>query len=138
MITALDTNVLLDILIPNEAFFSASVSAIEASAYLGPLVVCDYVYAELCLQFATQKECDRCLGENESLWSRLPGPRFSAGRVWREYRRRGGKRDRILPDFFVAAHAQKQADRLLTRDREFYSSLLPSLKVVNPGAPPLR
>jgi len=91
MTTALDTNVLLDILIPNEAFFAASVSAIEASSYLGPLVVCDYVYAELCLQFATQKECDRFLDENEiGVQPLTRAAHFLAGRAWREYRRRGG------------------------------------------------
>jgi len=48
------------------------------------------------------------------------------------------QRSSLRPDFFVAAHAQTQADRLLTHDREFYSGLFPSLKVVDPGAASLR
>ena len=32
MTTAIDTNILLDLLIPNEAFYNASAAALEASA----------------------------------------------------------------------------------------------------------
>jgi hypothetical protein len=61
MLTALDTNVLLDILVPNEAFADAAETAIEAAASEGLLVVCDIVYAEVCSQFATRKDCDLSL-----------------------------------------------------------------------------
>lgn len=57
---------------------------------------------------------------------------FAASRVWREYRRRGGKRNRILADFLIGAHAQEQAVRLLSRDRGFYRELFPALDVVDP------
>jgi len=134
MITAFDTNVLLDILIPNEKFFAASLRSIEEAAHDGSLVVCDYVYAELCCQFAAQKECDRFLEENEIRVESLSrAAHFLASRAWRQYRAGGGKRVRILADFFIAAHAQKQADRLLTRDRGFYAGLFPSLKIVDPS-----
>jgi len=65
MITAIDTNVLLDVLIPNEKFFELSLRAIEEAASEGSLVVCDVVYAELCVQFAAQRECDAFLDSNE-------------------------------------------------------------------------
>jgi predicted nucleic acid-binding protein len=65
MITAIDTNILQDILAPNEKFFEASVRALEDAVTSGPLVVCDLVYAELCTHFSSQRECDAFLGENE-------------------------------------------------------------------------
>ena len=65
MITAIDTNVLLDVLIPNPDFCDAALQAIEESATAGSLVICDLVYAELCVHFATMEECDDLLASNE-------------------------------------------------------------------------
>lgn len=49
MITAIDTNILLDILLPNEDFYEASADALQGSAGEGSLVISDIVYAELCV-----------------------------------------------------------------------------------------
>jgi predicted nucleic acid-binding protein len=134
MITAVDTNILLDILIPNPGFYEASAAALQDSAARGPLVVSDIVYAELCIQFESQRECDVFL---ESLEIRVqPLTRdalFHASRVWRRYRQQGGKRAKILADFLIGAHAEKQATRLLSRDRVFYQKLFPSLNLYDPS-----
>ena len=128
MITALDTNVLLDILLPNEEFYDFSAKALEEAAGEGSLVVCDLVYAELCAHFPSRSLCDEFLEENgiriESLGRDAS---FLASRTWRKYRLQGGKRNRILPDFLIGSHAQIQASRLLTRDRGFYREMFPSL-----------
>ena len=133
MITALDTNVLLDILLPDERFFPISSTAIEAAASEGSLVICDVVYAELCAHFQTQHQCDEFLRETtiraESL-SRVAS--FLASRTWKGYRLKGGKRQRILPDFLIGAHAQIQASRLLSRDRGFYRDMFPNLPLLDP------
>ena len=107
MISALDTNVLLDILIPNERFFERSLSAIQAAADEGSLAICDPVYAELCVQFKTRAECDRFLQENGIAVDRVSREAMWAASVaWDLYRRAGGKRDRILTDFLIGAHAR--------------------------------
>jgi predicted nucleic acid-binding protein len=136
MITAVDTNVLLDILIPNERFVDAAVEWIERSASEGSLVICDFVYAELCIHFDAQRECDNFLNANEIRVEGLNrSAHFLASRIWRTYRERGGKRARILADFLIGAHAQVQATRLLSRDRGFYQELFPELQILNPSAP---
>ena len=133
MITAVDTNVLLDILVPNEVFYGASANALEASATLGSLTICDIVYAELCIHCSAQRECDAFLKSNEiRVQSLTREAHFLASRAWRAYRRRGGKRSRILSDFLIGAHAQEQATRLLSRDRGFYQTLFPSLTLYDP------
>ena len=134
MITAIDTNILLDILVPNEDFYEASADALQEAATEGSLVVSDIVYAELCIHFETQRESDTFLESNEIRVQALSRQaHFLASRAWRTYRRQGGKRTRILADFLVGAHAQKQATRLLSRDRGFYRNLFPSLDLRDPA-----
>lgn len=134
MITAIDTNILLDVLVPNETFYAASERALQESADQGSLVVCDMVYAELCAHFDQRRECDLFL---DSLGIRVDAlsreAHFLASRVWRTYRQQGGKRTRILADFLIGAHAQAQAARLLSRDRGFYQRMFPSLTLIDPS-----
>ena len=134
MITAIDTNILLDVLLANEAFVEFSLGALEAAAQVGSIVICDVVYAELCAHRETQRECDSFLQQKgirvESLTREAC---FLASQAWKAYRRQGGKRERILPDFLIGAHAQSQASRLLSRDRGFYRRLFPDLVLVDPA-----
>lgn len=134
MITAIDTNILLDILVPNEDFYEASANALQDAAGEGSLVISDIVYAELCIHFEAQRECDAFVEGNEIRVQALAREaHFLASRAWRTYRQQGGKRTRILADFLIGAHAQKQASRLLSRDRGFYSRLFPSLDLHDPA-----
>jgi predicted nucleic acid-binding protein len=135
VITAIDTNVLLDVLVPGERYCESSIEAIESSAMSGSLVICDLVYAELCVHFHTQRECDAFLEASRiRVESLTRETHFLASRAWRAYRKQGGKRTRLLADFLIGAHAQTQATRLLSRDRGFYASLFPALKLVDPSA----
>lgn len=93
MITAIDINILLDILVPNEAFYQASVNALQDAAGKGSLVISDIVYAELCVHFETQRKCDTFLQSNDiRVQSLTREALFIASRAWRTYRRQGGKR----------------------------------------------
>jgi len=133
MISAIDTNVLLDVLLQDERFCQPSLATLEEAARTGSLVICDVVYAELCGHFETQRLCDAFLEENQIRVEPLGrSAAFLASRVWRTYRRRGGKRARILADFLIGAHAQTQTSRLVSRDRGFYRTLFPDLIVADP------
>lgn len=134
MITAVDTKIFLDVLLPDRNFCDASTNALESAAVEGSLVICDVVYAELCVYFATQEQCDRFLEESGIRVETLTRvSHFAASRVWRTYRKQGGQRTRILADFLIGAHAQLQASRLLSRDRGFYRNLFPELSLIDPA-----
>jgi predicted nucleic acid-binding protein len=135
MITAIDSNILLDILLPNEKFYPASAAALEHASGAGSLVVCDLVYAELCIHFSAQHDCDAFLQDSQIRVEALSREaHFVASRSWRTYRLQGGKRTRILADFLIGAHAQVQATRLLARDRGFYRKLFPHLELIDPSS----
>ena len=91
------------------------------------------MYAEICSQFATQKDCDFFFSDNGI---RVESPNrealLMASRTWRRYRQQGGKNTRILPGFIVGSHARVQANRLISRDRGFYRSSFPGLRMWDP------
>jgi len=57
---------------------------------------------------------------------------FLASRAFVGYRRRGGVRRGVLPDFFVGAHAAVLDIPLLTRDTHRYRAFFPTLRLVTP------
>ena len=134
MITALDTNVLLDILAGEERFRLRSLEAVERAAAAGALVVCDLVYAELSAHFAEQEELDGFLHENGIEVQALDRfVLFRAGRAWKAYRQTGGKRGRIVADFLIGAHAESRCSALVSRDRGFYRARYPDLQLIDPS-----
>jgi predicted nucleic acid-binding protein len=54
--------------------------------------------------------------------------------MFRIYLQRGGKQNRVVPDFLVAAHAQTHAQRLLARDRGYYRDYFKQLQLWDPSA----
>lgn len=72
---------------PNEQFYDASGDALEEAAGEGSIVISDIVYAELCIHFETQRECDAFLKSNEMRVQALTREaHFLASRALRMYR----------------------------------------------------
>jgi predicted nucleic acid-binding protein len=59
---------------------------------------------------------------------------LAAGKAFKDFRRRGGTQQRVLPDFLVGAHARVAADPLLTRDRGFYGSHVQARAILGPSS----
>ena len=136
MLTALDSNVLIDIWNGSERLSNAAGASLRTAQSQGIVLISDVAYAEVCTMFSQQSECDSFLNDLRiRVESLTPATSFLASRYWLSYLRSGGKRIRILPDFLIAAHATNQADALITRDRGFYREHFPRLKVIDPTRP---
>lgn len=133
MITAVDTSVLLDVLSGDAHHGPRSAAALRQASAEGALIASAVVWAEAAGAYDDARvvfeRLDR-LGLGLVTDDREVA--IAAGRVYRAYRRSGGTRRRILPDFLIGAHAQTHADRLLTRDRGFYRSHFAKLTILQP------
>ncbi len=133
MITAIDTSVLFDIFLPDPKYLDRSREAIRESFRSGGLVICEPVYAELASQFSQQSELDGVLSFNEiDVEPVTREAAYDAGHCFRSYRRAGRKRERIITDFLIGCHANRRADRFLSRDRGFYRRYFKNLRLIDP------
>jgi predicted nucleic acid-binding protein len=134
MITAVDTNVLIDVLGADPTFGSGSRDALRAATQAGALIASEVVWAETSAFFPTEHEAAQALDALRVRLVPMDAPAaFAAGAAWGAYRRDGSGRARLIADFLVAAHAQAHADQLLTRDAGFYRLGFAQLRVVDPS-----
>lgn len=154
MIIAVDTNILFDVLIPDEEFMQNSRRLLDRYAEKGQLIICDMVYAELASQFHSEKTLKEFLSDTgiRLINSDEKTLCLSAER-WKAYTNSGKHklrcpkcgqeisiichkcknallfRQHIISDFIIGAHAITHAEVLLSRDRGFYKTYFRDLKV---------
>ena len=131
--TLIDTNVLLDLVTNDPAWANWSIRQLDAAALKGPLLINEVVYAELSVRFATVEALDSVVEEAGLTMAPIPRPAlFLAGKAFATYRRRGGGRTGVLPDFFIGAQAAVADCDLLTRDPQRYQTYFPTLSLICP------
>jgi hypothetical protein len=157
LITAVDTNILFDILIPGEPHSGPSKRLLERHLSSGKLIFCEVVFAELAARFPSEQELKLFLSETGMRL--VPSDEKSlhiAGIRWAEFAKKGKKdrfscgncgnvfevtcpqckkvltkRQLVLGDFLIGAHALVHADCLLSRDLGVYKSYFRDLKLVS-------
>ena len=133
--TLVDSNVLLDLVTDDPEWSEWSVARLEEAALVGPLLINDIVYAETSIRYDRIEDFDALLSETMIEVAPTPRPAlFLAGKAFQRYRRAGGTRTGVLPDFFIGAHAAIQGWPLLTREIGLYRTYFPRLRLISPGA----
>lgn len=157
MITSVDTNIILDVLIPGEPFSATSKMLLDRHLSKGKLIICEVVFAELSAAFTSQEELKSFLSDTgmKIVYSDERSL-FLAGSKWAEHARKSArnkficagcghafevscpqckailtKRLHVLADFLIGAHALVHADCILSRDLGVYKTHFKDLKVVD-------
>jgi predicted nucleic acid-binding protein len=156
MITAVDTNILLDILIPDAPHGDKSEKSLTESLEDGSVIISEAVYTELAAHFSMQEQIDHFLKETcINLCPSSTDALYLAGKAWRKYLQRRTSsmvcpscetaqefrcikcgsaflpRQHVIADFIIGAHASVHADRLLTRDRGYYRTYFRDLQLAS-------
>lgn len=128
-----DTNVLVDVLQDDPQWAEWSIGQMRAQAALHALVINPVIYAEISLSFSTIEALDDVVQTLALDLREIPRPAlFLAAKAYAQYRRRGGSKAQVLPDFFIGAHAAVEGWPLLTRDAGRFRTYFPSLDVLAP------
>lgn len=128
-----DTNVLVDVLQNDPQWADWSIAQLRAQSKLHALAINPVVYAEMSLSFSTLEALDDVVLTMALELREIPRPAlFLAAKACALYRRRGGSKRQVLPDFFIGAHAAVEGWPLLTRDASRFTTYFPTLDVIAP------
>ena len=131
-----DTNVILDLIGDDAHWADWSEEQLQAAALEGPLLINSVVYAEVSVRYQTLEALDSFVDGVGLELSDIPrSALFLAGKAFSAYRRAGGARISVLPDFFIGAHAAMLKIPILTRDVRKYRTYFPNVELISPASP---
>jgi predicted nucleic acid-binding protein len=130
--TVVDSSVLLDVFTNDTTWGAWSLTNLTRAAERGTLVLSAVVLAEISPRFSRLEDLRNAL-PSMTLLEDIPfAASFLAGHAHANYRRAGGARDAILPDFLIGAHAAVTNRPLLTRDPRRIATYIPGAALITP------
>lgn len=128
-----DTNVLIDIWEDDPQWADWSIAQLRAQSQLHKLAINSIVYAELTHAFHRYENLDAAVEQLELSVLETPRPAlFLAGKALAQYKKSGGTRTNVLPDFLIGAHAAVLGCAIVTRDARRYAKYFPTVKIIAP------
>lgn len=131
----IDSNVLIDVFENDPSWSTWSVAQLRAQSQVHQLAIDPVVYSEISAAFRSPNELDAQLARLEIDIHNAPRPAlFLAGKAFVQYRRRGGARTSVPPDFLIGAHAAIRDWPILTRDVRRYRDYFPTVQLIAPDS----
>lgn len=130
--TVVDSSVLLDVFTEDARWIGWSQQQLTEAAQRGALVLNAVVLAEIAPRFSRIEALRSALPSMAVIEEISPAAAFLAGHAHADYRRGGGRREAILPDFLIGAHAAVTARPLLTRDPRRVATHIPGATLIAP------
>jgi predicted nucleic acid-binding protein len=128
-----DTNILLDIANRNPIWLNWSASQMMQLAKIHDLIINPIIYAEFSVTYVLLAEVEKSVSDLGLKVEDLPREAaFLAGKAFNQYRRPGGSKTGVLPDFLIGAHAMVLNCPLLTRDTRRYATYFPTVHLITP------
>ena len=128
-----DTNVLVDVLEDDPEWSDWSINQLRSQAKIHRLAINPVIYSELSLTFSSAEALDLTINDLGLAMIEIPrAALFLAGKAFSCYRRQGGKKQNVLSDFFIGAHAAVSDFPILTRDSRRYTSYFPGIILITP------
>jgi predicted nucleic acid-binding protein len=132
--TFVDSSVLLDLFTEDRRWLAWSQEQITNAAQRGALVLNAIVLAEISPRFPLVEELRAAL-PSMAIIEEIPfAASFLAGHAHVTYRRAGGAREAVLPDFLIGAHAAVTDRPLLTRDPRRIATYIPGATLIAPSS----
>jgi predicted nucleic acid-binding protein len=126
--TVIDSSVLLDVFTEDPRWLTWSLGELTAAAQRGAIILNAVILAEIAPRFS-RVEALRAALPPMAIVEEIPlAAAFLAGHVHAEYRRAGGAREAVLPDFLIGAHAAVSRRPLLTRDPRRIATYIPGAR----------
>lgn len=132
METFVDSSVLLDLFTEDPCWLSWSQEHLTQAAQRGAIVLNAIVLAEIAPRFPRIETLHSALPSMAVVEEIPSAAAFLAGHAHADYRRSGGTREAVLPDFLIGAHAAVTGRPLLTRDSRRIATYIPRVKLVAP------
>ena len=135
MRSAVDSSILFDVLLPDPKFGPASAKRLREAIDGGVVVACEVVWAEVRGYFPSEESFNTTVAKLGIEFDPVSEEAARmAGKFWRDYRStKKSRREHLIPDFLVGAHALHQTDVLISRDRGFYRRCFSGLKLIDPA-----
>jgi predicted nucleic acid-binding protein len=130
--TVVDSSVLLDVFTEDARWLDWSQPRLIEAAQRGPLILNAVILAEVAPRFSRVEDLRSALPSMARTEEIPITAAFVAGHAHTAYRRAGGARAAVLPDFLIGAHAAVTDRPLLTRDPRRVGTYIPGARLISP------